>query len=281
MTLPRSRIGIGLPALCVALGTWGIGGAARAAGTPVRIELRNEAIVSKPHVRLGDIAILTTRDAPTLERLMELPLGAAPRTGTAIRIDRDRLLRWVRARTGLGADEIEWAGARFALVRSAVESVPGTTIAERAERALSETLAAGGLRAEIRPPVVPRDVNVPAGTLEIRVRSLPRASLLSRRPSVWVDLWVDGRFVRAVPVTFDLNVLGPAGNTRAGSGPAAVLQRGSWATLREQEGLVSLEHRVEVLEEGREGQAVRVRAAGSRKVILARITGPDSVEVER
>lgn len=260
---------------------FGLAAEARAGEAPVRIELRSEAVVSGPQVRLGDIAVLTTLDAPTLERLVELPLGAAPRTGTAVRIQRERLLRWVRARTGLRVEEIDWTGADVAVVRSAVEIVPGATIAARAEKALSETIAAGDLRADVRAPLLPRDVAVPTGTLDLRVRTLPRASRLSRRPSVWVDLWVDGRFVRAVPVTFELTLLGTADTTRTSGGPAPRLERGRWATLRAHEGLVTLERKVEVLEDGLEGQAVRVRAAGSRQVMLARITGPDTVEVER
>jgi flagellar basal body P-ring formation protein FlgA len=67
--------------------------------------------------------------------------------------------------------------------------------------------------------------------------------------------------------------------TRAHVEPAPALTQGAWATLHVRQGLVDLEGRVEVLQDGRTGQMVRVKLPGASASILARVTGPESVEV--
>ena len=55
--------------------------------------------------------------------------------------------------------------------------------------------------------------------------------------------------------------------------------RGEWATLRTTCGVVSLERRVRVLQNGRPGQAVRVKVLGTTTAILAQVTGAHAVEI--
>jgi flagella basal body P-ring formation protein FlgA len=172
---------------------------------------------------------------------------------------------------------------------------------------------------------------VPAGPIDIEVRPVPRDAVLSRRLTVWVEVWVDGSFVRAVPVGFDMRVFGPAyvatemlpvghllapssltvrevdwsgrtalpidsqgavdglrlrrplaaGDTvtRAHVEAAPLVARGDWATLRASQGVVALESRVEVLQDGMSGQSVRVKLPHASSAILARVTGRGTVEV--
>ncbi|MNV36981.1 flagellar basal body P-ring biosynthesis protein FlgA [compost metagenome] len=60
--------------------------------------------------------------------------------------------------------------------------------------------------------------------------------------------------------------------------PAVV--RGNWALLQARSGDVAVESRVEVLQDGREGQLVRVKVPGAKGEVLARVTGPGQVEVQ-
>lgn len=296
--------------------------------SPVRIELRAEVQIAGPMVRLGDVAVLDTLELPTLTRLAALPLGPAPRTGTVVRLERAPLSRWIQARAAVRPERIRWAGAEFTAVRLAESTVPGASILQTAREAITEAAERLGLRAELA-AAQPQDVSVPAGAVELRPRSVPRAAVLSRHPSVWVDLWVEGRFVRTVPVSFDLTAYGPAlvatdrrrpGDpldrgavevrevpwsggeplpiaevdrplrlrrpiepgmtiTRAHVEPAPLVRRGSFATLRASHGHVSIESKVEVLEDGRPGQTVRVRAASAEGAVLARVTGVGALEV--
>ena len=60
--------------------------------------------------------------------------------------------------------------------------------------------------------------------------------------------------------------------------PAVI--RGNWARLLARSGEVTVESRVEVLQDGRTGQFVRVKVPGASGEVLARVTGPGQVEVQ-
>jgi flagella basal body P-ring formation protein FlgA len=68
-----------------------------------------------------------------------------------------------------------------------------------------------------------------------------------------------------------------AGNTEA----TPLVLRGQWAALRSGAGLVTSEARVEVLQDGRMGDSVRVRQTGAAGPVTARVTGPGQLEVAR
>ncbi len=57
--------------------------------------------------------------------------------------------------------------------------------------------------------------------------------------------------------------------------------RGEWANLQMQSGAVILESRVEILQDGRLGQMVRVKQSQAHSSIVARVTGPGRVEVQQ
>lgn len=281
-----------------ACGAWAVlalFGAARAAGAGapaarVSVELRPEVEVRGAQVWLGDVAILETDDLAALERLIAVPLGPAPRSGTVMRLERGPLLRWIRAQTGIPADQVSWRGPEGSSIRLALAEVSGGEVAARAAAALSSAVERAGWRPLLTPVQIPRDVSVPAGVVELAARSIPRAAVTSPRPTVWVDVRVDGRFVRTVPVVFELALLdaqnASAVAPRAGADPAPAnpaertlaVRRGGRATLRTVQGRIALERRVEVLEDGREGQNVRVRL-GASQVLTARVAGPESLEV--
>ena len=61
----------------------------------------------------------------------------------------------------------------------------------------------------------------------------------------------------------------------------ALVSRGRAATLRSVDGVIAVESKVEVREDGAAGQDVRVRLPGATADILARVSGPDRVEVVR
>lgn len=236
----------------------------------VRIALRPEVEVTGRHVVLGDVAIVTTLDLALLERLVEVPLGPAPRAGATARLERRALLRWIRARAAIREDEVAWDGPEESVVRAAVREVSGDAIADAARARLREVLARfGELELTLAEP--PRSVSIPAGAVALRARTAPQGPAPARRQSVWVDVFVDDRFARTVPVTFEVG----------GAAAAPVVRRGGWATLRAGQGAVRLESRVEVLEDGWSGQSVRVRLPSATGAIVARVTGPATVEVER
>jgi flagella basal body P-ring formation protein FlgA len=166
------------------------------------------------------------------------------------------------------------------------------------------------------------------------------ATLLVKRRSVWVDIWVDERFVRTVPVPVEISVVAPAyvalrdlpageaidarpvvadqfavqdvewsgrntlpvsvaaefgvgefrlthslspgqALTRADIAHVPLVLRGDMVTLRAHEGGISLESRVEALQDGDAGKAVRVKLSDASTSIVAYVIGPGLVELRR
>jgi flagella basal body P-ring formation protein FlgA len=193
----------------------------------VRIELRPDVQVRQTAVTLGEVANLTSRDLSTLRRLMALPLGHVPRSGEPVSLDRETLFRWLRVRGGMEPTQVEWLGGAASSVRLATHVLTGEQIAASAEAHLQAMLKASGLRGEIVVTAPPRDVDIPVGKAELRARPLASlqpsvqgspwpvtgvadAPAMPKRQSLWLDLWVDGRFVRTVVVGFELSVFAPA-----------------------------------------------------------------------
>ncbi|MDP9933655.1 flagellar basal body P-ring formation chaperone FlgA [Variovorax paradoxus] len=324
-----------------------------ATGAAVSIELRSHVKLSQAPVRLGDIAFLTTRNLPMLRQLMALPIGTAPRPGSPVTLDRDTIARWVETRSGLQALDgassgrsplIRWEGAEETEIESASQQLPGEIIADAARSVLLRWLAERSVRANVQAASAARDLMLPAGVPMLRVRSLAKQAMPSKRMLVWVDAWVDDRFVRTTAVTFEVDAWAPLTVAAAGmdsgavidgivlagamekrevdlttvkrgtpaaialDGPSSfasnkpqrlrrplragevltdshlqpepVVTRGNWANLQSRSGAVSVESRVEVLQDGRQGQIVRVKVPGSRAEVLARVTGRGQVEVQ-
>lgn len=316
----------------------------------VSIELRPQVKLDQASVRLGDIAFLTTRDLPTLRRLMALPLGQVPRPGSPAVLDRDTIVRWVEARSGLQTVDsalrvqspaIRWTGASETEIESAAQQLPGETVVGAARLALLNWLSQRSVRAEVEPVSTARDLLLPPGVPILRVRPLANQAQPTRRMLVWVDAWVDDRFVRTTAVTFEVGAWASVTVASTGVGRGATVDpimlrgametrevdlttvrqgtpvaaktdgeladgsqrlrrplrpgevltsthlettpavmRGNWAHLLARSGDVSVESRVEVLQDGRQGQVVRVKVPGSSGEVLARVTGPGQVEVQ-
>ena len=316
----------------------------------VSIELRPQVKLDQSSIRLGDIAYLTTRDLPTLRRLMALPLGPAPRPGSPAMLDRDTIVRWVEARSGLQTVDsalrvqspaIRWTGANETEIESAAQQLPGETVVNAARSALLNWLSQRSVRAEVEPVSTARDLFLPPGETTLRVRPLANQAQPTRRMLVWVDAWVDDRFVRTTAVTFEVGAWAPVTVAATGVGRGATVDavllrgatetrevdlttlkqgkpvatktggeladgserlrrplrpgevltsahleatpavlRGNWAHLLARSGDVSVESRVEVLQDGRQGKVVRVKVPGSSGEVLARVTGPGQVEVQ-
>jgi len=306
----------------------------------VTIELRPEVKISKSQVRLGDVAYLTTQNLPMLRQLMALPLGAVPRPGSPAVLDRETVERWVRARNGLLA--IRWAGPSEIQIESAVQQLPGETVISAAESALTRWLSKRSLRVDVQPVSTARDLVLPAGKPTLHVRPFASHAVPSRRMVVWVDAWVDDRFVRTTAVSFEVGAWASvpvatsdvergapvdpivlhgalqeqevdvtsvrrsrpvasaksrsalaAGEqrlrrplrtgealTEAHLAPALAVTRGSRADLLARAGNVTVQSSVEVLQDGKTGEVVRVKVPGATGEVLARVTGPAQVEVQ-
>lgn len=294
------------------------------------IELRPHVEVSRPVVTLGEVAWLESKDLALMRALVDLPLGPAPAAGRTAMLQRATLAAWIRVRAGIPEEALQWVGPAAGELVAATRLLRGEDIAAAAEVALRDWLEAQGVRGELQRDGLPGDLDMLAGEVALRPRSLQHLGLRPRMV-VWVEIWSGENFVRAVPVPFhvqawravprattalpagaplleavlvkeDVDVAAatspPLADVPAGSRvrhalrPGETLnpgnteiqplvQRGHWAALRSGAGLVTSEARVEVLQDGRLGDNVRVRQPGASGGVIARVTGPGLLEVAR
>jgi flagellar basal body P-ring formation protein FlgA len=256
------------------------------------VELLPQAEVTGDAVSLGQIAHLSSPELALLRRLVDLPIGRVPRDGQPAFVRRAALVQWVRRETGLTDDDLAWAGSEAARVTRLTRHVKASELALAATEALRAWMAQRGAAGEIRLARSLRDLEAPAGELQLRPRSLEGAALRSRM-LVWVEVWSEGTFVRAVPVPLEVDATLLAESPAPASGALAaapfeaakaaqsqvLVERGAWATLRSTDGAVSLESKVSVLQDGRAGDQVRVRAPGGAGIVFARVVGPAQVEL--
>jgi flagella basal body P-ring formation protein FlgA len=192
----------------------------------VEIELRPEVVLADPEVRLGDVAVLHSADIEAMRRLVDLPLGEAPRFGGEAVLERAALTRWIRSQAGLAPERIVWQGAERGRLRSAAQTLPGARIERTAYVALQQWLGQHSSRFDIDRSGLQHDIAMPAGKLELKARALPQGTRPTARMVVWVDAWVNGRFLRAVPVSFGVTAYGEAWVARAPMAAGALVRPG-------------------------------------------------------
>lgn len=250
-----------------------------------------QARVTDDRVTLGDIVRLQSDDLALVRRLVNLPVGQAPRPGEFALVQRETLADWVRRNTGLAGDTLRWSGADAARVVRTSRQLRGEEIADAAMEGVRRVIASAGQHAELRVRTSVRDVEVPDGKVQLLPRPTDSGASLRNRALVWVDAWVNDRFIRSFPVTVEISGLGGQPGVvpvAAGAVPqrethspdANAVSRGEWAALRITSGAVSLESRVEVLQDGRVGQRVRVRAAtGASGILFGKVIGRGQLEL--
>lgn len=259
------------------------------------IELRAQASVSAEQVTLGDVAILRSADLEVVRKLVNLPIGDAPRVGQSAVVHRAALEAWVRGQVEIAQDALAWRGPAETRVARASREVRGEELAAAAAEALRAALAMRGVAADVHVPHLPRDVRVPAGAVRLEARARDQAPL-GPRMLVWVDIWVGEALLRTVPVALTaawnepplysairLHAAAASDSARRNGGLAPgdgrLVQRGEWAALRAVAGAVVLESRVEVLQDGHRGQRVRVRQPGATGLVFARVVAPGALEL--
>lgn len=175
------------------------------ASEPVRIELKEDAVVSGRSVRIGDVGAVAAADRETREAIEALRIQGAPRVGVADRLSRGEIEQALRSRLPRSSRNVEWRGANAVTLRAATQMVDTTALAATAQRHLLEALGHefAGVEAELLAPLVA--VDVPLGEVAFHPRPVDAVHASSRQ-SVWIDVLVDGAFYRSVVVPFQLRL---------------------------------------------------------------------------
>lgn len=221
---PSSRVCVARM-LGLALAVYGTLLPAAGSRPSIRIELLAEAAVRSSRVTLGDIARITSTDDRSAKELRALPLGDGPVDDTSVSLGRESLIGWIEMHEQDDTGPIEWSGAPACRIHRVTQPIAGERIARSAEDRLLSLFKSLGLKAEVRSLRPPAEVAVPAGAVELRPRTPPAfqadqvmalqakpgsSALFSRHQSVWVDIWVEGRFVRTVVADFNVSIYAPA-----------------------------------------------------------------------
>ncbi|HVZ46129.1 MAG TPA: flagellar basal body P-ring formation chaperone FlgA [Ramlibacter sp.] len=168
----------------------------------VEIDLHARVEPQNRQVLLGDVAFVRTTELGIAQRLVTLPLGDAPLAGGEAVLDRDALAAWIRTRLGVSPTQLVWAGAQRAVVRGAVQKLASVRVEEKARAALLEWLAPITSRAAVESTGMREDLALPPGRIELAARPFAAGTQPVPRMTVWIDVSVDGAFVRTIPVTF-------------------------------------------------------------------------------
>ncbi|MBA2673201.1 flagellar basal body P-ring formation chaperone FlgA [Ramlibacter sp.] len=223
--MPRQFV---IAALLAALGCAGGGTAAAQELAPGQVEIALRANASAPQrlVRLGDVATIRTTDLAAIRRLVDLPLGQAPRAGARVVLERQTVADWIRSRLGIGGERLQWSGSERSALSSPAQQADPADIERTARGALQRWLAARSSRFDVDSVGAPAGLQLPAGRVELAARPFPANQQPATRMVVWVDVAVDGSFVRTVPVSFAVDAYKQAwvAATPVGTGAAIAPQ---------------------------------------------------------
>lgn len=246
-----------------------------AAAASVHVELLSSAAVSARTVTLGQIAHITSDDLSVIRRLVALPLGNAPEPDAPVSLDREALARWIRMRAGLAMRDIEWSGEDRVQIHRLHARVQPDLVTQVAQSALTGWLRERSERFELHAVTDPRVLRVAGDGSRLSVRPIAYDQP-ARRMQLWVEVWNGAELVRSIPVIFDVKTFANANDVE----PRLAVRRGDMATLRVINGAISLERRVEVLQDAWLGQSVRVRAAPADSPVVARVSAPGLLELK-
>ena len=179
----------------------------------MQLTLKTEALVNGARVTLADVAMPdesdradkpvsndTKKNSLMWTNLAAIDLGSAPRPGYTDRYSRKEIERQVRQR-GIGG-EIAWRGAEAVRIERVAQVFDSKKVSDSAEAYLRELLRGDGSRIELQLAAPVPDLALPNGRLELKPRPMQLAQALHSRVTVWVDVVIDGAFVRSITVPF-------------------------------------------------------------------------------
>jgi flagella basal body P-ring formation protein FlgA len=189
-------------ALAFGLSAWEAGAEGRSI-----VRVREESVVQRDRVTLGDIATIQAADPAAGERLRAVALGYAPEVGAVREIARARISLVVAA-AGFGGDSVVIEGPPVARIRRAAQTIDPAVVRAAVERAALAELRASGATAELVRLDLPPVIEVPSGAVEARA-ALGGVRDLFSPFAVSIELLVDGRVVRRLGATAQVAAWAP------------------------------------------------------------------------
>jgi flagella basal body P-ring formation protein FlgA len=191
-----------------------IGMALASSGAPclaetASVRLKQQAELSTATYALGDISEIASADARLERRLAATPVGKTPRIGYAETVQRRTIADLIERGDPQLRAAIRWEGAEAVTVRGRGQKVSVDALLRAAVGALYAAVGNAVPHLEVDLLSNLENIHVPAGALRITPRIQPHPAL-SKRMCVWLDLQVDGKDYRTVPVWFAVKAFQPA-----------------------------------------------------------------------
>ncbi len=174
------------------------GGAGPGAPEPTLVSLRPESTIRGVGIRLGDVADIKGADPALVTRLRAIDIGRAPLPGLSRTLD----LPYIKARLRLvqiDPEGLTWDVPAAITVVAASQRLTGSDLVAAAREQVEARRGADAGPASIQPTVLPPDLTLPDGALELKAQVRPGTELTGTVP-VTVEAWVDGTKVRALSV---------------------------------------------------------------------------------
>jgi flagella basal body P-ring formation protein FlgA len=184
---------------------------ASATPTEIVVTLHEAATIDGARVALRDVASIGAPRRALAQRIASLDLGPAPPVHDRLVLRQEilaaRIERQIRHKPGL---MLRWTGAAAVTVQRGLQTLPPDRVQAAAEAALRDWMARQPVaRYEIEPIAVPPETQVPSGDVQLGVRPLPTGQAPAGHLTLWVDVRVDDRTVRQLPVVMKVRSFAP------------------------------------------------------------------------
>jgi len=169
----------------------------------VELTLKSESMVKGTRLSLGDLVLHDQNEANEAAVVMAVDLGSSPPPGYTAYMTRKQIERLVRSQ-GLN-HAITWQGPEAVRIERITRLYRGELTSQVAEQYLRQLLNDDVTRVDLTliTPII--DLQLPYGNVELKPRNMQATQAMRQRVSVWVDIVVDGNFVRTVNVPFNVN----------------------------------------------------------------------------
>jgi len=174
----------------------------------VLISLKEQVMVEGLDYRLEDIADIRTSDEALNVSLRAIVVGQSPRIGYVEKIRQiDLLPRIEKAFPGIYSF-VTWNGPKYSRVQSIGVSYQKENIESIAQNRLSTWLIEKYKNFSIKVKGHVEDLVLPKGKVRLDA-NISNEEKLSKRMSVWVDVYVNDRHYQSVPIWFAVQVEAP------------------------------------------------------------------------
>lgn len=178
----------------------------KASDNNLQIKLLPAVSTSAQVVSLSDIAVINSEDSAQVKELGMLEITQAPRIGYISVVKREEVQRALKNKIFEHA-KIDWSGAKQTSIRARGQEYPFSKIADIAQEYLFNQLSKDYRKVKVTPRDLKKNINIPVSNLDLKPRM--NSMYLSKKMSVWVDVYSDNKFYRSVPVWLNVDVIEP------------------------------------------------------------------------